>query len=460
MNNRRNNQFVALALSVLAVSGVLGAADALYGQEPGVMSRLTLQEAVERALKYHPSLQMAAAGVDAASAALAEANSSWWPRIQLEASVTRHELPMLTSPIHEFSFEVIPPLDRTLYGGSAMVGFTVFDGGGRVARIGMANAEVRGASAQTEFTRQDLIASVTVSYLRVLSAAGVLDAHETLMTALEAELERVNRRLAEGTVARVELLRVEAALAAADADRVAAAAGLDVAERNLARLIGGSAEETVAEQLLSVDLSVAAQVEPQREAYHDRSIEANPRLERARENVNSAESSRKAAAAQWWPSIELLGGLMGYGYPDGFTTEWQFGARLKYPLFTGGARSNMVARASAQYDVAQEEFRLEQLALQESVDIAITAIAKTRSHVLAIARAVDHLAEVARIEQLALEAGAGTQTDYLRAEAELARTRAALVESRHAEIAAAVELARVTGELSLAWLERALESNQ
>ena len=151
---------------------------------------------------------------------------------------------------------------------------------------------------------------------------------------------------------------------------------------------------------------------------------------------------------------------MGYGYPDGFTTEWQFGARLKYPLFTGGARSNMVARASAQYDVAQEEFRLEQLALQESVDIAITAIAKTRSHVLAIARAVDHLAEVARIEQLALEAGAGTQTDYLRAEAELARTRAALVESRHAEIAAAVELARVTGELSLAWLERALESNQ
>ena len=459
MNNRRNNQFVALALSVLAVSGVPGAADALYGQEPGVMSHLTLQEAVERALEYHPSLQMAAAGVDAASAALGEAKSTWWPRIQLEASVTRHELPMLTSPIHEFSFEAIPPLDRTLYGGSAMVGFTVFDGGGRVARIGMANAEVRGASAQSESTRQDLIASVTVSYLRVLSAAGVLDAHETLMTALEAELERVNRRLAEGTVARVELLRVEAALAAADADRVAAAASLDVAERNLARLIGGSAEETVAERLLSVDLSVAAQVEPQPDTHH-RSIEANPRLERARENVNSAESSRKAAAAQWWPSIELLGGWIGYGYPDGFTTEWQFGARLKYPLFTGGARSNMVARASAQYDVAQEEFRLEQLALQGSVDIAITAIAKTRSHVLAIARAVDHLAEVARIEQLALEAGAGTQTDYIRAEAELARTRAALVESRHAESAAAVELARVTGELSLAWLERALESNQ
>jgi outer membrane protein TolC len=80
--------------------------------------------------------------------------------------------------------------------------------------------------------------------------------------------------------------------------------------------------------------------------------------------------------------------------------------------------------------------------------------------VLAITRAVDHLAEVARIEQLALEVGAGTQTDYLRAAAELARTRAALVESRHAEIAATVELARLTGDLSTAWLERALELSQ
>ncbi|KPJ89278.1 MAG: hypothetical protein AMS18_12580 [Gemmatimonas sp. SG8_17] len=460
MNNRRNNQLVALLLAAGVVSVVPGVTDSLWSQEPDGTSRLPLRQAVLRALEYHPSVQTAVAGVDAASAALGEAKSRWWPRIQLEASVTRHEFPMLTSPIHEFSVDAIPPFDRTLYGGSAVAGFTLFDGGSRTARIGMASAEARGASAHNEFARQALIASVTVSYLRVLAAAGVLAAHETLVAALEAELDRVNRRLNEGTVARVEMLRAEAALAAAEADRVGAAAQLDIAERNLARLIGASSEETGAEWLISVDLSAAAAVEGQRRSYHDRSTAANPRLEQARERVNSAESGRKAAVSQWWPSIELMGGWIGFGYPDGFRTEWQVGAKLTYPVFTGGARSSVVARAGAQSASAREQLRLEELALQESVDIAVTAISETHSHVLAITRAVDHLAEVARIEQLALEAGAGTQTDYLHAAAELARARAALIESRHAEIAATVELARLTGDLSTAWLERALELSQ
>jgi len=432
----------------------------LQGQEQTVTSRLTLQQAVERALDYHPSLQMAEAGVEAASATLGEAKSQWWPRVQLEASATRFQLPMLTAPIHAFTPEAIPPFDRTLYAGSAMVGFNVFDGGGRTARIGMANAEARGANAQGESTRQTLIASVTISYLRVLSAKGVLDAHESLMTALTAELDRVNRRMAEGTAARVELLRAEAALAAADADRVAATATLDVAERNLARLIGVPFEETDANRLQPVDLSAVATEERQRSTYHQLASATNPHLDQARENLKAAESGRKAAVAEWWPSLELMGGWIGYGYPGGLSTEWQLGAKLHYPIFTGGARSSAVTRASAQTDGAREQLRMEELSLQESVDIAVTALNETQSRVLAMTRAVEHLAEVARIEQLALDAGAGTQVDYLRAEADLSRARASLVEMRHTEIAARVELARVTGELSQEWLDRAVEINQ
>jgi outer membrane protein TolC len=59
---------------------------------------------------------------------------------------------------------------------------------------------------------------------------------------------------------------------------------------------------------------------------------------------------------------------------------------------------------------------------------------------------------------LALDAGAGVQTDYLTAEAELLQVRAAWSAARGAEIGAYVELARIVGELSLEWLERNLES--
>ena len=62
-----------------------------------------------------------------------------------------------------------------------------------------------------------------------------------------------------------------------------------------------------------------------------------------------------------------------------------------------------------------------------------------------------------RIRRLSLQAGSGTQTDYLDAETDLVRARASLVEARHAEIAARIELARVAGELTPDWLERTVD---
>ena len=80
------------------------------------------------------------------------------------------------------------------------------------------------------------------------------------------------------------------------------------------------------------------------------------------------------------------------------------------------------------------------------------------ARIAALQSAVEQSAEVARIERLALEVGSGTQSDYLDAEANLLRARADLIEARHAEISARVELARVLGELSPEWLARTVES--
>mgnify|MGYP003452643256 CR=1 FL=1 len=79
---------------------------------------------------------------------------------------------------------------------------------------------------------------------------------------------------------------------------------------------------------------------------------------------------------------------------------------------------------------------------------------------MALARAEARLAEVARIEKLLLEVGSGTQIDYLDAESELAATRAARAENLGTALVARVELAHATGELSLDWLVRNLETSR
>jgi outer membrane protein TolC len=76
--------------------------------------------------------------------------------------------------------------------------------------------------------------------------------------------------------------------------------------------------------------------------------------------------------------------------------------------------------------------------------------------VAALATAAAQFDEVVRIRRLTLQTGSGTQTDYLDAETDLLRARASLVEARHGEIGARVELARVAGDLTPAWLAAAV----
>jgi outer membrane protein len=141
-----------------------------------------------------------------------------------------------------------------------------------------------------------------------------------------------------------------------------------------------------------------------------------------------------------------------------YLAEWQMGLGLSWPIFTGGARESGIARAEASARVANEQLRQTKLAIEQQVDEAQSSLDAARARVASLDVAVVQAAEVARITQLARDVGEGTQTDYLLAESNLFRARSSLVQARHAVIAARVELARVTGELSRAWIANALES--
>lgn len=448
------------AARALVLTGLVQLGFATSGRAQGEGGALTLSDAVALAHETHPSVGAARAGEDVASAALGQAKSAWWPQLGTQASVWRYQEPMLVAPIHGFTEEQFQRIEfeRTLIQGNASLAWTVFDGGARVNRIRGARAGAASAAAGRAATEMALTAQVTLAYLEVLTARGVLDAQEQRTNALEAERRRVDQLLAEGQAARVELLRVDAALAEAAAQRVATGTRLDLAERELARLLGLAPGETHVDRLRPIRLAGAATLAGRAELV-ERARANNPELERARQSVEGATAKHRVAKAAWIPSLNVGGGYQGFSSVAGNTTfEWNVGAALSWPLFTGGARSNAVSQAGAEARMAREELRLAELRVEEGTDRALNAALETEALVSAFRRAVQHQSEVVRIEQLSLEAGAGTQTDYLRAEADLARARSLLVEAEHAEIAARVELARVVGQLTREWLARNVEN--
>jgi outer membrane protein TolC len=184
-----------------------------------------------------------------------------------------------------------------------------------------------------------------------------------------------------------------------------------------------------------------------------------PEVAAAQSAVRAAEADQSAASADWFPRLYVAGGLRTYGGANvDFTTEWQAALGLEYPIFTGFARSHRVEEASQAVVAAREDLRTTELAISDRADRALEAVRGAAASAEALSTAERHLVEVVRIERLSLDEGAGVQTDYLRAEAELAETRAARARAINLHVAARAELARARGTLTLDWVRDNLEN--
>jgi outer membrane protein TolC len=459
--------FLAIAVahpSEVVAQEAVSPVRSLPGTAPGAAdveaAPLTLSEAVRRALASHPSLSAARAAEDRAAAAVVEARSARWPSVVADASATRFTEPMVVAPLHGFDPLHPPVFDRTLVQGSVALGYTVFDGGARGARVGRAESLEAAAVAGAAEARQGVIAEVVRAYLRVWSARELLEAHDRRVAAVERERDRAAQLLDRGRAARVQVLRAEAALSAARADGLAAAAELEVAERELARVMGVDPGAVSGVPIAGIG-ATGSEPRPDRAALLDRVRAGSPELARLRRQVAAADALRDEARALWFPRVELAGRYVEYASGLGWQQgEWQAGLHVSYPVFTAGARRAALDRAAAEAGQARSDAALAERRIEGAVDRALAALESARARVAALRAAVAQSEEVVRIEKLALDTGAGVQTDYLNAEAELFRARAALTEARSAEVAALVELALLAGELTAEWVKRNLESDR
>lgn len=440
MNRPRPSGAAATLLAALAIGG-----------GPAAAQTLTLRAAADSALASHPTVLASEARVSSASSDADAARSAYLPSVTGSAGLTRFEEPMVVAPLHGFDLAAPPAFDRTLIQSQVGLEYTLFDGGARSARSRGASARADGARSGDRWARMRLLESVTAAYVGVLAAREVHDAALRQVEALDAEATRARQRLAEGTAARVEVLRAEAALLDAQAQRATAEARTNLAERALARLMGTDPAQVIARPL--------ADVAPRPAAAPGNAAGDDPRVVAARRAVDAARARLDQERAGRFPTLRASTGLQSFGSAGGdHVTEWQAGVRLSWPLFTGGARSAAIARAEADLRAAEEELRLAELTRDGELDSAEADLVAAAGAAEALEASVAQWQEVTRIEALSLETGAGVQQDWLRAQAALFQARAGWARARYDEILALAAKARVQGLLDPEWIDGALES--
>jgi len=415
---------------------------------PVTAQELTLSEALQAALATHPALGAAQARVASADAAVSGAKALRLPSVGTSASLMRFQDPMLVAPLHAFDVTNVPVFDKTLVQAQVAVQYTLFEGGVRNARIRGADAMAGAARWDVQATEAELLETVTEAYLRVLSTRDVQAAADRQVQALEAERERADRHLTEGTAPRVEVLRAEAALLDARAQATTASARVELAEQALSRLMGLDVTALDARELEQVQLG---STDEPADAVH-------PLVERSRRSLAGAFARLDQERGGRLPSISATAGLLDFGTIDGgHVAEWQAGIKVSWAIFTGGARSASIRRAEADRRAAEDLLRLTQLQVDNASDMAEASLVESRSRAEALEAAVTTWEEVARIEALRVQEGAGVQTDLLRAEAGLFQARAGFAQARYDAVLARVRLARTRGTLNTTWMDTALE---
>ncbi len=426
-------------------------------------TRLTLQTLVDRALDTHPAVAAARAAREGSAADLNGARSQLLPTVGFDGSLTRYELPNIVAPLHGLNLLNPPLFDRTPYQAGLSVRWTVVDFGKRASQIRAQTALQAAAGDALTSTEQDLMTSTVHAYLAVLDARETLAAQDRLVTALRSAQEQTAELEAQGKAAHVDVLRIAAQVQSAVADRISATARLDVAERQLARLTDtpfADVHDAALPPLALADTSTVDDTSQRaRGALVARAEQLSSDVQERRQRSAAADASVSAAHASWYPTLQLQGGYVDWGrVTANYSSEWQVGLELSYPVFTGGSRTSAVQRAAADQRAAIQQVRAARMNVQQDVDQSLASLREAHARVAALETAVAQSQEVERIEKLALDVGTVVQTDYLDAEAKLFAAQAGLIQARHAEIAARVDLARTLGELSRDWLARNVES--
>ncbi|MFI5178771.1 MAG: TolC family protein [Vicinamibacterales bacterium] len=422
----------AVAASVL---GLVLWTPAAQAQPPAAPLRLTLEDAIGRGLGASHRIAEATAREDASQAATGERHAASLPQVAALGGYSR------TNHVDEFGLllptgqlRLIYPDIPDNYRARLDVLWPVYTGGRLDALERAARIEATASSDDVAAVRSDLTLDITRAYWGLVTAGESLRVVEEAVVRIDAHLRDVRNQLAAGLVPPSDVLSVEAQESRQRMLSVQARAARDIAEAELARLVGAAPGA-------SIEPAAGLGVPPPIALPLDTLVETarRQRPERAALvlRLSAADEREHAAAAGEKPTVAVGGGV-DYANPnprifpreDAWHTSWDASVNLSWPVFDGGrARSEMAGAAAAARAMRERLAEFDEV-LAVEIRQRLREVESSRAVIAAADDAVRSATEARRVLGDRFSAGVATSTDVLDAQvallqAELDRTQAA-----------------------------------
>lgn len=396
--------------------------EALKGRES-----LTSKEAAEQAAKTAPSVARAEAAAQRAALAAEQAYIAVYPRLELEARYTR--VSPITPPPQFAGLIRFQENQGLLQARLSWPVSTLFFS--ILPRHKGLEKAAEAAQIQTLVSRQSVKLQAREAYYNYARTRAALMVAKAALAQAEAHRKDSDALVSAGSIARVELMRADAQVAAAKVAQARAEFLVGTARSALFTLIhkDGTEDVTIADNI-EEDLP-AGEAE---KVVYQRALERRSELRALRVQIEAQERSVDAARGQALP-VFAIGGTAEEANPNqryfGTYNQWKgswalFASLVWSPneTFTG-----LKAMAVARAEIAQTQADYAQLkdALRIEVSQAYNAFSSAHAALDAARAGIAAAEESYRVRREQFRAGAAIAVDVLDSEAQLRQNRLDLV---------------------------------
>ncbi len=408
-----------------------------------------LDALMERAMRDHPTLDIAIARVTAARSVVDSRTGDLYPsigvgigpeRTRQSPAAQEPNLPPGTSP------NVKP---YTLYKANGTITYDLDLFGQTRGRVRAAEKDTEAEQNNYRAARLGLQAELAQTYFRVAALRAEDKILKDTLATRDKSLELTRQKHAVGAADTLVLSSAEAEQAAVKADATAVAQSLAVAEHALATLVGVAPSELNAE---TTDLAKAPPTIPA--GMPSSLLERRPDIKQAVALIGAANERIGVARGGYFPDISLsaMGGFVSGDVSDLFkwsNRTWMIGplagTMLTQPIFEGGKIAAAKAQTRADFESAVATYKQSVLTAFREVEDQLSGIRNVNEQDKAVE---EGLAAATRAHDVASErfkVGYSSHLEFLDAERSLLAAERSKIQVRGNQYITTVQLVKALG---------------
>jgi outer membrane protein TolC len=386
---------------------------------------LTLDEAIQKAVKDSPVLDQTRAQADLAKWGRLESLSGFLPTVTLGGHwYFLERTPLFNAQLGQYTIGSLSSASPW-FDGELGIKIPVFDGLRNFDKFESAVNQGRASILQVDWGTFRLRQQVRLAYAAILEAKLLAVVATEDVKDLDDHRRLISDQLRAGVTTRVGILRVDTQLSNALSEKTNAEDEVKIRLQQLAQLMGEEHEEREVSGLLPVPDEAHLQ---SIKAAH---LESRADIDALGLQADAAVETQRAASKWWVPTFSLVGNY------DAYTSQ-----QLKVTAYTVGIAMNLnIFDGLVSYSRSKESLESERIAecaqslsrLQAKTDYE-TYVRRYRYNLERYHARVDDVAratETVRLARAGFRAGVQTNTDVLDAEQDLFNARSNEIQAQY-----------------------------